>query len=394
MMDANGGQGQRFDGGSIARRLQARRGEMERAFARTCAVSRPAEVNAGEYGLGQRSAVAELIGYTIECISRGEDESTPVPSRTIAAVRKAARDGVALDAVLLRLIAAHTFINEFVLSEADDLPGHGLRRVQALQGSMLLRLAGLLSQEYGAELEHRTNTAQRRRAALVDRLLIGMPVDLREFRYPFDGWHLALVVNGPRALDAARLRAEALGGALLSVPHDDESVWAWIGSPHKVSVDRIRRALERGPVSRVTFAVGEPGQGVEGWRASHFEAQAAQAVAIRRPQTVTYFSMVALEAIALQAPDLARSLHAAYLQPLMRQGRGAETLRQTLRAYFAAGRNASSAASTLRVTRKTVENRLRAVESGLGRPLHVCAAELEMALRLEALREGDISSSN
>jgi hypothetical protein len=39
----------------------------------------------------------------------------------------------------------------------------------------------------------------------------------------------------------------------------------------------------------------------------------------------------------------------------------------------------------LQVTRRTVENRLRAIEEELDRPLHACAAELELALRLESL---------
>ncbi len=58
-------------------------------------------------------------------------------------------------------------------------------------------------------------------------------------------------------------------------------------------------------------------------------------------------------------------------------------LRQTLRAYFAAERNASSTAAALGVSRQTVINRLRVVEERLGRSLGSCAVEVEAALRLE-----------
>jgi DNA-binding PucR family transcriptional regulator len=61
--------------------------------------------------------------------------------------------------------------------------------------------------------------------------------------------------------------------------------------------------------------------------------------------------------------------------------------RETLRAYFAAGRNISSAAAALSVHRDTVSNRLRAIEAKIGRPPDACAADLELALRLEEMSE-------
>lgn len=387
MKDRDAGQGQRFDGGSIARRLLARQPEIERAFTRSRAFP-GSDTPEGE-GANRRNAVAELVGYAIRCIARGEEESTPIPSAAIAFARAAAWEGATLDTVLVPLIAAYALFNEFVLDETNQISNQDMRRVQSLQGSMLVRLARLLAEEYKDELGRRATSAQRRRVALVEQLLAGVPVDRRELPYAFDGWHIALVVTGPRAADAARIQAESLGARHPTVAGGNETVWAWIGSRQRISVERLRRALEQQPIPKARFAVGEPGEGVEGWRSSHFEARAAHAVAIRMPGEVTYFSAVALEAIALQTPDLAQSLQTTYLAPLARRGRGGATLRQTLRAYFAAGRNASSAASALRVTRRTVENRLRTVESELGRSLNMCGAELEMALRLERLKETD-----
>ena len=51
--------------------------------------------------------------------------------------------------------------------------------------------------------------------------------------------------------------------------------------------------------------------------------------------------------------------------------------RETLRAYFAAERNISSTAAALGVDRRTVTNRIRAIEELFGRPLKDCATELE-----------------
>ncbi|HET7443217.1 MAG TPA: helix-turn-helix domain-containing protein [Solirubrobacterales bacterium] len=309
-------------------------------------------------------------------------------------VRAAARNGVTLDSILVRLISAQALFNEYILDEMGNASGQDMRRVQSLQSSMLTTLTKRLSYEYREELGRKADTAERRRTLLIERLLAGVPIDRRELPYSFDGWHIALVATGRHAANTARLRAESLGTGYLTVIRGNGMVWAWIGSRHMVSVDRVRTALERSPDPKTRVALGEPGEGVDGWRSSHFEARAAHDVAIRLRQDITQFSTVALEAIALQVPDLARSLQAAYLGPLSQRGGGGLALRQTLRAYFAAGRNASSAASALRVTRRTVENRLRTVEAELGRPLNMCGAELEMALRLEDLREGEIPSTS
>lgn len=62
---------------------------------------------------------------------------------------------------------------------------------------------------------------------------------------------------------------------------------------------------------------------------------------------------------------------------------GGLELRKTLRAYFTTGRNITSAASALGVSRQTVGNRLRVIEEKLGRTIESCAPEIEVALRLD-----------
>jgi DNA-binding PucR family transcriptional regulator len=53
-----------------------------------------------------------------------------------------------------------------------------------------------------------------------------------------------------------------------------------------------------------------------------------------------------------------------------------------LRAYFEAGRNVSATAAAPGVDRRTVRNRLAAIEELLGGPLNGSAADMEIALRL------------
>jgi DNA-binding PucR family transcriptional regulator len=105
-------------------------------------------------------------------------------------------------------------------------------------------------------------------------------------------------------------------------------------------------------------------------------------VALHRPQTITRYVDVALQAAALDDEVLATSLLEIYLSPV---GDCGSAVRQTLDAYFAAGRSTSIAARSLGVVRQTVENRLRTAEQAIGRPLQACLPELELALDLDEL---------
>jgi DNA-binding PucR family transcriptional regulator len=98
---------------------------------------------------------------------------------------------------------------------------------------------------------------------------------------------------------------------------------------------------------------------------------------------------VGLLALALRDEALSRSLVDIYLTPLDSSRKGSPALRNTLRAYFAAERNISSAAARLGVARQTVESHMNMVEARLGRLLPTCLAELEMALSLEELDHSD-----
>jgi DNA-binding PucR family transcriptional regulator len=98
-----------------------------------------------------------------------------------------------------------------------------------------------------------------------------------------------------------------------------------------------------------------------------------------------------LLAAVLLDGSAAKSLLRAYLAPLDEHGDFGAVLRETLRAYFAAGRNAATAAAALGVDRHTIQRRLRKVEEALGRLLNDCHTEIEVALRLEEL-DGDVAS--
>jgi hypothetical protein len=228
------------------------------------------------------------------------------------------------------------------------------------------------------------------KAERVEKLLSGELLDTSRLGYDFDLHHLAVVAVGPRAEQAASVLA--FGSSSLTVRPDGGAVWAWLGRREPFPPDELealgtsgrRRSGSRAePETRL--AIGEPGQGLSGWRRSHHQARAALPVALRGQSPVIRYADVAMLATVLKDELLMSSLQTLYLEPLDGGRDGGEELRQTLRAYFAADRNVSAAAAAVGVTRQAVARRLRSAEERLGRPIAAWGPDLEIALRYEAL---------
>jgi hypothetical protein len=135
----------------------------------------------------------------------------------------------------------------------------------------------------------------------------------------------------------------------------------------------------------VPVAIGEAAEGLAGWRQTHRQALAGFHVATRLDGRLTRYGDVSLVASMLQDELLVSSLRELYLAPISKAKDGGLNTRKTLRAYFAADRNVSSAPAALGVSRSTANNRLRGIDEKLGGPLRSCIHELEAALRLDRL---------
>jgi PucR C-terminal helix-turn-helix domain/GGDEF-like domain len=343
------------------------------------------------YATGQRAAVAAVVGYALAGIENGEDLATPIPSEAIAQAHRAARSEVGLDAVLRRYAAGYAELGDFVIQEADrsGLLRHGsvLRSVQRMQASLLDDLIAAITDEYAREVERTDRSPAQLRAKRVRRLLAGNPLDGIELGYGLDSWHLGLIGTGlgvRQAIEAITARSST---HLLCVVDDEQSVWAWLGGQRRdVARDSERLLSERWPVG-VSLAVGETAKGLEGWRLTHLQAQDAALVSLYKPQTFTRYADIALLAPWLRDCPRAQGFVKVYLGPLdIRGARAGVKLRDTLRAYFGAGRNASAAADALKVSRRTVRNHIDQIEQRLGPLFNERQAELELALRLESVK--------
>lgn len=374
---------------ALRERLEARREEIETAaLTRVSAIADPSEVVDPVYAEGLRVAVTAAVAFGIETTGR-EGSDPPIPVMLLAQARMAARVGIPLDTVLRRYFAGYSLLGYFILEEATHAgltDGDELKRLLGAHAGIFDRLLAAIGEEHARETESLAlATGARRRAERIERLLSGEPVDTSEIPYDFEGWHVGAVAEGGEVEPLLRTLATKLDCRLLTLPREDGVTWAWLGSRRRldpaVALGELSALVEAKGSSGLAIALGEPAEEAPGWRLTHRQASAALPVVQRGPERAVRYADVALLAAALGDELLAGSLRRLFLEPLEAERDGGAVLCETLRAYFAADRNLTSAAATLGVNRSTVSYRLQTAEARLGRPLVSCMAELEVALR-------------
>ncbi|MGH2881225.1 MAG: PucR family transcriptional regulator, partial [Solirubrobacteraceae bacterium] len=251
------------------------------------------------------------------------------------------------------------------------------------------RCARWVEIEYTRQRDGRLRSQEQLRVQHVRDLLDGTSRDNSQLGYELTGWHIALVASGHEADSVLQDIGRRLDAQLLSIVADVLTWWAWLRTDNLKSgqIERVIRSLS--PPPGVSLAIGEPGEGPQGFQQSHAQAAHAAAVGARLGTPTTRYNDIALEALALADLDRARAFVTRELGPLASDDRRAQTLRNTLRAYFAAGQTGSSTAVILGVHERTVGNRLRAAEALIDHSILGRRAELETALRIHALLQKD-----
>lgn len=373
----------------LSTRLQARRAEVEEALlTRVYAIADPVEIADPEYAAGLKRAVGDALEYGVAALDRGDERSFPIPATLLAQAGLAARNGVSLDTVLRRYFAGYTLLAGFLAQEVEndpDMGGQRLTRLLQTQAILFDRLVVAVTEEYARECRRRVTSREERRVRHVKRLLDGEPLDTTSLAYDFELWHVGVIAVGEGTSRGLRELAEGMDRTLLVVTPAERTAWAWLGGRRSVPTADIKARVESTWPEGSVFVLGEPGPGLAGWRLTHKQAAAALRIAQHGAEGVARYADVALTATALQDEVLVSSMRQLYLDPLSEAPDGGETLRETIRAYLATGFNVSSTAAALGVDRRTVTRRVRTVEEILGRPFEACAADLEVALRLDGL---------
>jgi len=376
----------------VAARLRARRSEIEQAMvARMYAIAEPSDAADPEYVEGLRVAFGVALDYGLAAVELGEERTPPPPPALFSQARLAARNGVSLDTVLRRYFAGYTLLGDFLIGEAEgELPPASLKSLLRTQAVIFDRLLTAVSEEYMRETAKPPQSSEERHAVRVQRLLAGELVDTSGLAYPFEGHHLGAIATGSDAAEALHSVGRELDCLCLIVPEGEEGACAWFGGRCELDADCFESALVSGWPAQLTLALGEPECGLAGWRLTHRQARAALTIAQRSSEQLVRYADIAVLAAIVQDELGAASLRKNYLAPLERGRDAGSAARKTLRAYFAAERNISSAASALRISRQAVAKRLRAVEETLGCTIDSRAIELEAALRLDELEASGV----
>lgn len=367
-------------------RLEGRRDEIEAAIAtRIAAIEDPASIADPSYAAGLRRALGAALEYAFAAIDASSQRRPPIPLELLAQARMAARHGVSLDTVVRRYVCGFALLSEFLFEEADaELAKNGISLHRELNDrtAVLDGFIASVSEEYVREATLHRAPSGDARLEQVKALLAGQLLDAGQIGYALERWHVGLVLLGGE-LDALRQLADRLEMALLTVRPDPRTVWAWLGAQRSVDVARLVDAAAGWLPSRASLGVGEPDRGLDGWRLSHWQANAVVSLASAPAVPIATYAELGPVA-ALSRDDLVvESMQRIYLDPLADERGGGAALRPTLRAYFGSERNISSAAAVLGVNRQTVRNRLKTVEERIGRDLSRCGLDLELALRLD-----------
>lgn len=353
------------------------------------AISDPIEVMDPDYEQGLRAAVRAALEFGLEAIEDPGPEDLQIPLELLAQARVAARSGVSLDTVLRRYFAGYSMLGYVLVEEAKPgelMGGVEMKRLLGTLAGLFDRLLSAVSEEHRRESESHAISGADRLGERIERLLTGELVDVDDLPYEFSGWHLGLVAADIFPPEVLRELSCSLGLQLLiSRGSADARIRGWLGGRRRPDPETVRGKLVElreegrgGPV-----AIGEPGKGLAGWRCTHTQATAALTVARSgRRSTVLYADVACLTAL-LRDDALIAFLRERILDPLQAERDEGAIAKETLRAYLAAGQRASSSAAALGVKRHTVTRRLRVIEERIGRPIVECAAEVDLALKLD-----------
>lgn len=211
-----------------------------------------------------------------------------------------------------------------------------------------------------------------------------IPADFAEQRlhYRLARWHQGLVLwvddarHAPTMDELVAAVRTVVGRHALIARASTTSRWLWVSAPQTPDLGPVEEVVAGS--AHVQVSVGRAGHGLEGFRATHQDALAAQAMVVRlgSGRRVTAYADVELIDALTKDRAGARRFVTRTLGPLA----GAdELLREALLTYVQSGFSTTRAAAALYAHRNTVERRVsRANELSLVKvednPTHVAAA--------------------
>jgi hypothetical protein len=326
------------------------------------------------------------------------------PAVAVEYARRLALRGTPLTALLRTYRLGHAHFSDWLLTELAEHTGDA-KMIIATTLSLSRTLAGYIDQTseemvaaYTQERENWLRLRNAPRTARIRDLLSGERVSVSTTEaalgYRLRQYHVGLVCWAANATAAAgsATRLEhtishvagkiAGSGEPMFLPRDESSAWAWLPLGIRNRFDAAEAAA--GMDSDLHFAFGDAARGVAGFRLTHQQALAAQAVALAAgsPPRVVTFGEVAPVAMMLGSTELLRAWVLATLADLATNDEHHARLRDTLLVFLQSGGSYKAAAEQMVLHKNTVQYRIRKAEESLGQPTGENRHDVALALRV------------
>ncbi len=352
------------------------------------------------------SSVHSNIGTCLQIMQHQIDlNAVQAPAASLEYARRRAQRGTPLTALLRAYRLGHTRFSDWLLKELAQQTNDA-QMITAATLNMSKVVAGYVDQTseeivaaYTRERENWLRNRSTARAARIRDLLAGERINanateavlgyrLRQYHVGVVCWanDTAAAADNITRLEHAISQVAGKAGCTgdpVFLPRDVSSAWAWLPLGIRDTLDTAA-ASTAGADSDIHFAFGDPAKGTTGFRLTHRQATAAQAVALAAgtnpPRAVT-FGQVAPVAMMLGSPGLLRPWVLATLGGLAADDEHHARLRETLLVFLHTGGSYKTTAEHLTLHKNTVQYRIRKAEESLGRPVTDNRHDIELALR-------------
>jgi hypothetical protein len=352
------------------------------------------------------SSVHSNVGTCLQVMRHRIDlGSVTAPTVVVEYARRHAQRGTPLTALLRAYRVGHARFSDWLLRELAAQVSDA-KMISAATLGMSGVVAGYVDQTaeavvaaYTREREDWPRNHSAARTAQVRGLLSGERIDVTAAEaglgYRLRQYHVGLVCWAGDAagtgdavgrLEHAVCHVAAQAGCAgepVFLPVDESSAWAWLPLGIRDTFDAAA-ASTAGLGGGIHCAFGDAAKGATGFRLTHQQAVAAQAVALAAgpaPARVVAYTEVAPAAMMLGSTDLLRAWVAKTLGGLADDDENHARLRDTLLVFLQTGGSYKTTAQRLTLHKNTVQYRVRRAEASLGRPVGENRPDVELALR-------------
>ena len=351
------------------------------------------------------SSVHSNIGTCLQMMQHQIDlAAVRAPAASLEYARRRAQRGTPLTALLRAYRLGHTVFTDWALKELAQQTSDA-QLLTAVTMSMSKVVAGYVDQTseeivtaYTQERENWLRNRSAVRSARIRDLLSGQPIQVSATEailgYRLRQYHVGVVcwagdeastvdniTRLERAIGYVAVQT-GCGGEPVFLPRDESSAWAWLPLGIRDRFDAMA-ASTADLDGDLHIAFGDAVKGAAGFRLSHQQAIAAQAVALAggaSPPVVSY-GEVAPVAMMLGSADLLRAWVLSTLAALATDDEHQARLRDTMLVFLDTGGSYKTTAERLMLHKNTVQYRIRKAEEILGRPVGNDRHDIELALQ-------------